>query len=85
MQSSSFLKLHQPVETGGLAPVTNVRVMAAEEPFPTVAGMVEDLVCVHILRLVVIRVFIPVQCLCSALLAGKKEGQERIFFTTAHS
>lgn len=43
MKSSSFLKLHQPVETGGLAPVTNVRVMAAEEPFPTVAGMVEDL------------------------------------------
>ena len=54
MKSSSFLKFHQPVETGGLAPVTNVRVIAAEEPFPTVAGMVEDLVCVPVLLLLVV-------------------------------
>ena len=41
----SFLAVRQPVAASGAQLTTNVRVMASGEPFPTIAGMVEDLVC----------------------------------------
>ena len=45
MEGTQFLALGQPVVSSGLQLTTNVRVMASDEPFPTVASMVEDVVC----------------------------------------
>jgi len=42
MEGTQFLALGQPVVSSGLQLTTNVRVMASDEPFPTVASMVED-------------------------------------------
>merc|ERR1719326_2091636 len=42
-ESIAFLSARQPVLPSGPQLTTNVRVMASEEPFPTIAAMVEDL------------------------------------------
>ncbi len=63
-RSASFLSELQPVLANGLQLTTNVRVTASDEPFPTVAAMVEDLVRNAICHVV------P-SCLCLAW-AGKK-------------
>lgn len=42
-KAASFLRARQPVAASGAQLTTNVRVMASDEPFPTIAGMVEDL------------------------------------------
>ena len=43
-KAASFLRARQPVLASGAQLTTNVRVMAADAPFPTIAEMVEDLV-----------------------------------------
>ena len=43
-RSTAFLSASEPVLASGLPLTTNVRVMAAEQSFHTVASMVEDLV-----------------------------------------
>jgi len=43
MEGTQFLGFGQPVLSSGTQLTTNVRVMASDEPFPTVASMVEDL------------------------------------------
>lgn len=42
--SASFLSARQPNLQSGFPAATNVRVMASDEPFPTISSMVEDLV-----------------------------------------
>jgi len=42
-EGTEFLALGQPVLSSGPQLTTNVRIMASDEPFPTVASMVEDL------------------------------------------
>lgn len=42
-EGTAFFALGQPVLSSGRQLATNVRVMASDEPFPTVASMVEDL------------------------------------------
>jgi len=41
--SASFLSARQPNLQSGFPAATNVRVMASDEPFPTISSMVEDL------------------------------------------
>ena len=56
-KAASFLRARQPVAASGAQLTTNVRVMASDEPFPTIAGMVEDLV--YILQRALVARFKP--------------------------
>ena len=56
-KAASFLRARQPVAASGAQLTTNVRVMASDEPFPTIAGMVEDLV--YILQRAIVARFKP--------------------------
>ena len=47
-KSAGFLSARQQSSLAGFPAATNIRVMASDEPFPTIASMVEDLVCVSI-------------------------------------
>jgi len=78
--STGFLNAQLPLPQSGSQLTTNVRIMASEEPFSTVASMVADLVCMLSCDL-----GLPPVCLCCSPLGrrnGDGDGSDHMFSTT---